>query len=200
MPHTAVKFFESQFRRQIRVQACSLNPFETRALPYLVGMLLDLGSGLGSLSLEAGRREHSVLAVDSSSSAVARLHAHALSESISVRAIPVRLEEWQIEQSYDTIVAIGPLMFVPRERALDLLHDIQEHVRPGGPAILNVLIDGTTFTDMFHPGHYYLFGKSELEERFGGWEILFSRHEAFPAPGETRKEFPTVIALKPNTA
>ena len=47
---------------------------------------------------------------------------------------------------------------------------------------------------------YYLFRRTELEERFAGWTILSSRYETFPAPGETRKEFSTVIAEKPGQA
>ena len=42
-----------------------------------------------------------------------------------------------------TIVVIGLLMFFRHETALKLLTAIQEHVKPGGRAIVNVLIEGT---------------------------------------------------------
>lgn len=193
----SVEFFESQFQRQVREQEYTLNPFETLAMEYLVGSVLDLGSGLGNLSLEAGRRGHRVVAVDASPTAVARINETARREGLPVQAIQADIESWTIDQPYDTIVAIGLLMFFRRERALSLLHAIQEHVSPGGRAVVNVLIEGTTYTGMFDRDNYYLFRQNELGEHFTGWTILASRYETFPAPGETRKEFLTVIAEKP---
>jgi tellurite methyltransferase len=198
MPNAAqnksVEFFETQFQRQIREQDYALNPFETLALGYLRGTVLDLGSGLGNLSLEAGRRGHRVVAVDASPVAVARINTDAQREGLPVQAIQVDVERWMIDKPYDTIVAIGLLMFFPRERALELLRTIQEHVSPAGIAVVNVLTEGTTYMGMFDADNYYLFARNELEERFAGWKILSSRHETFPAPEGTHKEFSTVVA------
>jgi len=193
----SVEFFEAQFQRQVRERDYALNPFETLALDYLVGTVLDLGSGLGNLSLEAGRRGYRVIAVDASPAAVARINTDAQRERLPVHAIQADVEKWSIDQPYDTIVAIGLLMFFCRERALDLLCAIQQHVNPGGRAVVNVLIEGTTYMGMFEQDNYYLFQRNELEERFAGWNILSSRHDTFPAPEGTRKEFSTVIAEKP---
>ncbi len=71
------------------------------------------------------------------------------------------IETWNIDQPYDTIVSIGLLMFFRRERAIELLQDIREHVNPGGRAIVNVLIEGTTFTAFFDGDNYYLFRRNE---------------------------------------
>ncbi len=90
-------------------------------------------------------------------------------------------------------------MFFRRERALSLLQDIQSHVKAGGHAIVNVLVQGTSFMGMFDAANYYLFGRDELEERFSGWRILVSTHETFPAPEQTYKVFSTVIAEKAET-
>lgn len=194
----SVEFFETQFQRQIRQQGYALNPFETLALDYLRGTVLDLGSGLGNLSLEAGRRGHHVVAVDGSPAAVARINTDAQREGLSVRAIQADIERWIIDQPYDTIVAIGLLMFFRRERALELLLAIQEHVNPGGRAIVNVLIEGTTYMGMFDGTNYYIFPRNGLEKQFFGWRILSLRKETFSAPEGTRKEFSTVIAEKPS--
>ncbi len=70
----SVEFFETQFQRQVRERDYALNPFETLALDYLTGTVLDLGCGLGNLSLEAGRRGHRILAVDASPAAIARIN------------------------------------------------------------------------------------------------------------------------------
>lgn len=196
-PNKSVAFFDAQFQRQVRERDYALNPFETPALEYLMGFVLDLGCGLGNLSLEAGRRGHRVVAVDASATAVARINDDAQREGLPVQAIQADVETWTIDQPYDTIVAIGLLMFFRRERARELLRDIQEHVNPGGRAIVNVLIEGTTFMGMFHLDNYYLFERNELEERFAGWSILSSRYQTFPAPGSTLKVFSTVVAEKP---
>ena len=198
IPNESVEFFDTQFQRQVRERDYALNPFEALALAYLKGTVLDLGSGLGNLSLEAGRRGHDVVAVDASLAAVSRINVDAQREGLSVHAIQANITRWSIGQTYDTIVAIGLLMFFRREEALELLRAIQDHVNPGGRAVINVLIEGTTYLRMFDPENYYLFPRNELEERFAGWKILSSRYETFPAPGETRKEFSTVIAEKPS--
>ena len=83
---------------------------------------------------------------------------------------------------------------VKRERALELLARIQEHVTERGLAIVNVLVEGTTYMGMFEPGNYCLFGRNELRERFGGWEILLDDYDSFDAPGNTKKEFSTIVA------
>jgi tellurite methyltransferase len=193
----AVKFFETQFQRQVREQNYTLNPFEILALDYLSGEILDLGCGLGNLSLEAGRRGHRVVAVDASPTAVARINEDAEREGLPVRAIQTDIESWTIDESYDTIVAIGLLMFFRRETALKLLSAIQKHIKPGGRAIVNVLIEGTTYLGMFDPDNYCLFRRNELEERFDGWNIQESRTQTFLAPEGTHKDFSTIIAEKP---
>lgn len=193
----SVEFFDTQFQRQIREEDYALNPFETAALDYLKGTVLDFGCGLGNLSLEAARRGHQVVAVDASSAAVARINSDAERDGLSVRAIEADVEAWDIDQPYDTIVAIGLVMFFPRERALALLRAIRDHVNPGGRAVVNVLTEGTTFTGMFDGDNYCLFGPNELEQHFEGWTILSSRYETFPAPGDTCKQFCTLIVERP---
>ncbi len=191
-----VDFFERQFQRQVRETDFALNPFEQLALPHVAGHVLDLGCGLGNLSLEAARRGCSVCAVDASPTAVERVRAAALRERLALQAVQADLASFTIEQDYDTIAAIGLLMFFRKEQAQRLLQQIARRVRPGGRAIVNVLIEGTTYLGMFKPGEYYLFGAQELEQAFAGWTLLAARRDTFPAPEGTRKEFATVIAQK----
>src|SRR5688572_21363234 len=192
----SVQFFDSQFQRQVRERDFNLNPFEKLALPYLRGRLLDLGCGLGNLSLEAARRGCSVLALDASETAIDRLRSAAAAESLAIEAEVTDLASYRIAGEFDTIVAIGLLMFMESLAAHRLLADVQSHVKPGGCAIVNVLIEGTTYLKMFDPGHYYLFAANELQECFQGWNLLESRTDRFDAPDQTEKAFTTLVARK----
>lgn len=194
-----VAFFDRQFARQVESHEFDLNPFEQAALPYLKGRVLDLGCGLGNLAIEAGRRGCDVLAVDASRTAVERINCDAAAGNIKVRAIAADLSRYEIEGVFDTIVSIGLLMFFPRDRALALLESMMNRVNQGGCVIVNVLIEGTTYLDMFGDSPYTLFGRDELTQRFADWEICLSRHDDFDAPGGTRKSFSTVIARRAAT-
>jgi tellurite methyltransferase len=195
MTHS-IEFFDAQFRKQVAAGDFAFNPFEKAALPFVSGRVLDLGCGLGNLSVEAARRGAVVTAVDASAAAIERLRKTALAENLKITPVLSDLESYSISGRFDTVVAIGLLMFFARPKALSLLAGIQEHVAAGGVAVVNVLVEGTTYMGMFEPGRYCLFGRNELEERFAGWEILLSTRDSFDAPGNTKKEFATLVARK----
>jgi tellurite methyltransferase len=63
-----------------------------------------------------------------------------------------------------------------------------------------VLVEGTTFLDMFDASAgYCLWTVSAVRERFRGWELLHCKEQDFPAPGDTVKRFVTLMARKPVT-
>lgn len=192
----SVSFFDAQFQKQVGERDFVLNPFEQAALAHLSGSVLDLGCGLGNLSIEAARRGASVVAVDASPTAIARIRRVAEEEKLALEGVEADLENYQIAGQFDAIAAIGLLMFFGPARALQLLDQIQRHVKPGGRAVVNVLIEGTTYMGMFQPGHYTLFGRDELERRFAGWKVLEMTYQSFPAPDNTEKAFATIIAQK----
>ncbi len=193
----SVEFFDRQFRKQISAGEYALNPFEQAALPFLRGRVLDLGCGLGNLSLAAARRGCTVTAVDASAAAVGRLRATAAAEKLAVSAVESSMEGYAVPGGFDTIVAIGLVMFFPCEEALRLLGGIRGALAPGGRAVVNTLIEGTTWSEPFEPGRACLLPEGEVERQFAGWTILHARREEFPAPGGTLKRFDTVIAQKP---
>ena len=88
-------------------------------------------------------------------------------------------------------------MFFDCATARNVLGDLQDHVTPGGIAVVNVLVQGTTYMDMFDPRGFCLFGRDELAERFAAWDIL--RHEIsdFAAANGQIKRFATIVARKP---
>jgi tellurite methyltransferase len=195
----SVDFFDTQFRKQVAAGEFALNPFETACLPFIRGSLLDFGCGLGNLAIAAARRGSAVTAVDASDTAIARIREVAAVEHLRIDAQCADIGRYAITGQYDTIAAIGLLMFFPREKALALLTQIQDHVAAGGTAIVNTLIDGTTYMGMFEPGHYHLFGRDELRTLFAGWNILHYTHDDFAAPEGSTKAFATLVAQKTNT-
>ena len=197
MPTHSVRFFDTQFQRQVAAAEFALNPFERLALPFLKGEVLDLGCGLGNLALEAARGGCRVTALDGSPAGIARIRETALNEGLAVEAHEADLGRYALERDYDAIVAIGLLMFFPRARAEAMLADILAHVRPGGVAVLNTLTGGTTFLGMFEPDHYHLFPVGALKAALAGWALLAESHDSFPAPGDTLKVFDTVVARRP---
>jgi tellurite methyltransferase len=196
----SIAFFERQFQQQAAGGDLCLNPFEVAALPYLSGRVLDFGCGLGKLSVAAARQGCSVLALDAAPTAIRHLAARAAEERLPIEAREADLRSYLIDEDFDAVVAIGLLMFFDGATARRQLAQLQARVRPGGVAVINVLIEGTSYLEMFDPAAHYLFGRSELRESFAGWEILGETYEDFAAPGELVKKFVTLAARKPKNA
>ena len=87
-------------------------------------------------------------------------------------------------------------MFFDCDTAFRQLHSLQSHLRAGGIAVINVLVEGTTYIGMFDPQDHCLFSRDEMHARFQGWEILHSEFQDFTAPREQRKSFVTIVARK----
>lgn len=196
----SIRFFDTQFQRQVRDADLALNPFEQQALPYLSGDVLDFGCGLGNLALAAARRGCNVLALDASPTAIGHLRSTAQSQSLAIRAEEADLRSYKVAGDYDSVVSIGLLMFFDCPTAFAQLQALQAHVRPGGVAVINVLVEGTSYMEMFDPAAHCLFARDELRRRFEGWEILGSEQQDFPAPQGQVKAFVTLVARKPAAA
>jgi tellurite methyltransferase len=181
----------------VREHDFRLNPFELAAIPYLKGRVLDYGCGIGNLAFAAAGRGCDVLALDASPAAIAHIRQRAAAEALAVEAELADLRQYEIHEDFDAVVSIGLLMFFDCEMAFKALASLQAHVREGGIAAINVLIEGTTYLDMFDASHYCLFSRDELATRFAGWEILHDESSNFAAPGNRSKAFATIIARKP---
>jgi tellurite methyltransferase len=147
----SIEFFDRQFEDQIRQGQNRLNRFELMTQPYLRGDVLDVGCGLGNLAIAAAEAGCRVLAVDAAPTAVAHLQRIASERGLSLTAVQADLRRYRIEADYDAVVSIGLLMFFDRDTALARLAELKAHVRPGGVAAVNVLIEGTTFLDISAP-------------------------------------------------
>jgi tellurite methyltransferase len=197
-PVSSVQFFDAQFQRQLEAGELQLNPFEQLALGFVHGNVLDYGCGLGNLAVAAARKGCSVVALDASRTAIAHLRALAQADSLALEAHEADLRTHHPSGEYDAVVCIGLLMFFDCATASSQLEQLKACVRPGGVAVVNVLVEGTTYLGMFDAaaGHC-LFAPEELHSRFPGWQILRDERQEFAAPGGTVKHFATVVAARP---
>lgn len=193
----SIRFFDAQFQRQIAGGEYGLNPFEQAILPYLFGAVLDLGCGLGNLALAAAQKGCSVTALDGSPAAVANLAQQARERGLPIDVRRADLRRYTSTVRYDCVVSIGLMMFFAQDDARISLAALSDMVRPGGIAAVNVLIEGTTFMDMFDPAAHYLFGERELTDAFPGWKQEYAKIQVFPAPRDTIKRFCTVVMRRP---
>lgn len=197
----SLSFFDQQFRQQVAQGEHVLNPFERKALPLLQGRVLDYGCGLGHLAAEAARRGAcQVVAMDASPAAVAHLRALAEREQLPLTVLQADLRSHRLSEDFDTIACIGLLMFFDCATALRQLAQLQARLLPGGVLVVNVLVQGTSFMEMFEPQEHCLLAEAELLAAFAGWQLLALDRDEFPAPGATCKRFVTVTARKPSPA
>jgi len=196
-PSASVRFFDSQFRAQLDSGDLRLNPFEQAALPWLHGEVLDYGCGLGNLAVAAAERGCRVQALDASAPAIEHLRALSAARGLRIRAERADLRDHApAPQTFDAVVSIGLLMFFTCADARRQLARLQDAVRPGGVAAVNVLIEGTTYLDMFEPAQHCLFGRDEMPRAFEGWTLLHAAEQDFEAPRGLRKRFSTVSARR----
>jgi tellurite methyltransferase len=196
-PNRTIDFFEAEFQKRVAGHDGAPSGFEESALPFVAGKVLDLACGLGNLALAAARRGCEVVAVDASPTAIAHVSAVARAEGLAVTAVRADLDTYEFSGPFDTVVAIGILMFFRRDAALGLLERIQRAVAPGGCAAITVLLEGTTFLGPFDADRTCLFAPGELERAFAGWRTLVSRSGAAPSPDGTVRRFTTLVARKP---
>lgn len=193
----SVDYFDRQFRRQLLDHDFELNPFERLALPHLRGHVLDFGCGLGNLAVEAARRGCTVRALDASVTAIEHLRQVAAEQSLPLEAAQADLRRLDLDADFDTVVSIGLLMFFDCATALHALQALQAHVRPGGTAIVNLLVQGTTWTELFDPDSHCLLARGALAASFGGWQLLDAAYREFTLADGRVKAFETVIARRP---
>ena len=198
--NTSIQFFDTQFQKQAQAGEFQLNPFELAALPHLQGRVLEFGCGMGNLAFAAAQKGCSVLALDASPAAIAHIRRRADNEKLAVQGMLANLQDYPLEGEFDAVVSIGLLMFFDCPTAFRTLEMLKAHVRKGGVAVINVLVEGTTYLDMFDGDHHCLFSPEEMASRFAGWRLLSSELSDFEAPGGRTKAFATVIAQKPGNA
>src|SRR5438105_4619906 len=125
----SIEFFDTQFRRQAETGEYTLNPFEVAVLPFLSGEMLDLGCGLGNLSLAAAARGCKVVALDASAAAVEDLAKRVDAAGLPVKTRLADLRAYAPDHEFDSIAAIGLAMFFNCSDARVLVENARDAVR-----------------------------------------------------------------------
>ena len=158
--------------------------------------MLDFGCGLGNLAVAAAEHGCSVVALDASRTAIEHVKRVASDKALSIEAYEAELRNYELREDFDSVVSIGLLMFLDCPAAFHQLSQLQSHVRRDGIAVVNVLIEGTTYLDMFDSRGHCLFARDEMRRRFAGWKLLRHDYQDFGTPNQRLKSFVTIIAQK----
>jgi tellurite methyltransferase len=197
----SIEYFTRLFDRQVHAADYVLNAFEERALRYIEGDVLELGCGLGNLSMTAAEGGHKVTAYDACDNAISDLQRRAVGRALPIVARRADLSRWNATRTYDSVVSIATVMFLDCASAHRLLDQIERAVRPGGLCVVNLCIAGTTFMTMFDAKAHCLFEPDALLTRFAGWQILDHGIDDFESiePGRIKRSA-TLIARRPRLA
>lgn len=163
-------------------------------------VIVDDACGSGYMSIEAARRDATVIACDLNMSGLLRLSRVAkqlgLSEKIiivccSSEALPIR------SGCADGLVANAILEHLPREK--DAIHDISRVAKKGAIAMITVPIAYYLLNPLFLPinyihdrkiGHLRRYTKEMLVARFSGWKLLKAYYS-----GHTYKVVKTLVNI-----
>lgn len=101
-------------------------------------LVLDLMCGYGRHSLELGRRGIRVEAIDNLADYVKEIQNTAAAENLNVKARNEDVVTVELDHVYDAIICMGnSISFFDRESIFKILHNISNHLKPGGKFIIN---------------------------------------------------------------
>lgn len=126
--------------------------------------VLDIGSGPGNLAKWISQQGHHVTCLDPSKEMVKRC------KEKKLHAINGTLENLEIDQQFDIVLAISSLIHIPKSVFRNQIHKIVDLLSPSGLFFISMLLgDGETYEDPLHKGtlrHFSYFTKEELNTIF----------------------------------
>jgi len=159
------------------------------------GKVLELGCGEGGTSLELAKKGFKVTCIDISNSVINKIKNEAEKRNLKVNAICKDLEDYNLEENYDVIIAQGFFHFLKKERALKLIEDCKKHTNKGGLNIFEVMLEGDPSQEEDSEGYY--FPQNKLKEIYLDWDIEdYEEYEDYDEEEGWNNKLARIIALK----
>lgn len=162
---------------------------------------IDLGCGQGRNALYLSLKGFVVTASDYNPSGMGTVETIAQAEGLQVRTQVYDMNQAQLDENYDFMVATVVFMFLQANRVPDIIADMQAKTNPGG---YNLIVSAMDTAD--YPCHMpfsFTFKENELRNYYDGWEFIEYKEEvgsmhARDANGKPiQLKFVTMLAKKP---
>ncbi len=166
-------------------------PFDlVKQLPQLISgkTVLDLGAGNGRNTLYLLNLGYQVTAVDSSDEGLRVLRDRAGKNNKNLQLVQSDVTQFTTDKTYDAVLAIGLLHFLPINEAEKLVKNMQDWTKPNGVNIVAVKMTQNRKGDLPH-----VFKPNELKNMYGlpNWKIEL--YDEFSLP---QKPIAQIIARK----
>lgn len=155
-------------------------PFES-LLPQMIQKyhqgktVLDIGSGPGTLAAWMASKGYEVVCIEPAAKPAAK----AKEKGLTVHCVTI--EEFEIDQHYDTILAISSLIHVPKEQLPSQIQKIASLLNPNGIFFVSLIIgsgegleDPTNLGKMRYFAHWL---SHELDTLFSPFFTLLEEHQ-----------------------
>lgn len=160
------------------------------------GKILELGCGEGGTSIELAKKGFEVTCIDISKSAIDTIREKTEKESIKMNAICADLENYDLNENYDIIIATGFFHFLKKEKSLNLIENCKKHTNQKGINVFEVMIEGDPSQQEDSQGYY--FPKNKLKEIYSEWEIeYYEEYEDYDKEEGWNNKLAVIIAIKP---
>lgn len=126
------EFWNGKFSREGYLYGIKPNSFiasKVKSFPRN-GKVLCLGEGEGRNAIFLAKRGMEVTAIDASDIGISKLHFRALEEGVNVETICADLNDWEVKEQYDVVVASYLHMY--KEDRAKLFEKIQDSLKPDG--------------------------------------------------------------------
>jgi len=134
------------------------------------GKVLDLGCGGSGYGLHLAKKGFDVTSVDISKTAIKQLEKEAKTRNLKIKTIIADMENFEFEEKYDIILALGVFHFIPEKELRNLLMKIKKNTTKDGMNIIEAFLERDSSQERDSEGYY--FKKQELKEIYKDWQII----------------------------
>lgn len=147
--------------------------------------VLDMMCGYGRHTLELGRREMKVTAVDNLNAYIEEINAKANEQNLAVHAIEADILHTKLNGIYDAAICMGnSFAFFDKEDAVSILKNVSNHLKPGGILMINSWMIAEVALKHFKEKDWHYAGpyKCIVEYKYGFYPSRIESEQTIIAP------------------